>query len=222
LRQAVIREDRRPRPPRLFTPDAARRSLEASLLALRSDYVDIFFLHEPTCEGDISGDLYGCMEQLKSEGKIRAYGLSCMARDVMPIVAAYPNLAPVLQFDNDACSRQIDLLTPPPGADILTFSPFSTALPVLEDLCARQQAFVRRIFSETGVDLENRKSRLALLLAYALHTNPGGPVVFASTSPAHIAEIVRCVGESLPEKQRVDEVVEKLATAINGPAALVG
>lgn len=222
LRQAVIREDRRPRPPRLFTPDAARRSLETSLLALRSDYVDIFFLHEPTCQGDISSGLYECMEQLKSEGKIRAYGLSCMARDMRLVVAAHPNLCHVLQFDNDACSRQIDLLTPAPGADILTFSPLSAALPVLEDLCARQQACIRRIFSETGVDLENRKSRLALLLAYALYANPHGPVVFASTSTAHITEIVTCVGGSLPEEPCVDVVVEKLAAAINGPAVLVG
>lgn len=54
-----------------------RRSLEESLQRLRSDYVDLLQLHNPTSEvlHENSG-IFRTLEMFRQEGKIRAYGLS--------------------------------------------------------------------------------------------------------------------------------------------------
>jgi aryl-alcohol dehydrogenase-like predicted oxidoreductase len=56
-----------------------RAVLEGSFKRLRTDYVDILLLHNPPRElmdGNVSAELYAEMEQLKTEGKVRAYGVS--------------------------------------------------------------------------------------------------------------------------------------------------
>ena len=61
-----------------FSTKAIRPSLEGSLKRLQTDYVDILLMHNPPREmmdGRIA-DQYEEMEKLKSEGKIRAYGIS--------------------------------------------------------------------------------------------------------------------------------------------------
>lgn len=56
-----------------------RPVLEGSFKRLQTDYVDILLLHNPPRElmdGNVSAELYAEMEQLKTEGKVRAYGVS--------------------------------------------------------------------------------------------------------------------------------------------------
>ena len=58
-----------------FSPRHLRRSLEASLRRLRSEYIDLYQLHSP------APDAYGeetvtALEDMRREGKIRAFGLS--------------------------------------------------------------------------------------------------------------------------------------------------
>lgn len=58
-----------------------RKSVEASLRALRTDYLDLLFLHEPKeAIGDIL-DLAETASALKREGKIRGWGLALYWED---------------------------------------------------------------------------------------------------------------------------------------------
>ncbi|HEX4561915.1 MAG TPA: aldo/keto reductase [Gemmatimonadales bacterium] len=59
-----------------FTPDYIRFALEQSLRRLKTDYVDLLQLHNPALNLIASMDTYGVLEELKQEGKIRAYGVS--------------------------------------------------------------------------------------------------------------------------------------------------
>lgn len=60
--------------PHDFSPEACRRSLEASLSRLRTDSVDLYELHNPRI-GDVErDDLLAELETLRSEGKVRAIG----------------------------------------------------------------------------------------------------------------------------------------------------
>jgi D-threo-aldose 1-dehydrogenase len=208
--------------PKQFTPESARTSLETSLRMIGSDYVDLFFLHEPTGEDRISDDLYQCLEDLKTEGKIRDYGISSMARDVMSLVREHPALVSVIQFANDAVARQIDALELPSHASLLTFAPLSTALPAVEELSSRSPTLIKVIAAETGIDLRYRDQRVRFLLSYALHANPRGTVVFASTSASHIAEIADYANDTLLEEGAVIAVIEKLSFPSIGPAVIAG
>jgi aryl-alcohol dehydrogenase-like predicted oxidoreductase len=58
-----------------FSPAYLRRALQASLKRLGTDYVDLLQLHSPPM-GSIGAETLDALRSLRSEGLIRAYGLS--------------------------------------------------------------------------------------------------------------------------------------------------
>ena len=62
--------------PHDWSPAHTRRALEASLRRLRTDYVDLYQLHNPRMDGIEADELYAELEALKAEGKIRHYGIA--------------------------------------------------------------------------------------------------------------------------------------------------
>ncbi|MBI3088336.1 MAG: aldo/keto reductase [Candidatus Omnitrophica bacterium] len=60
--------------PQDWRPEYIRFALEESLKRLGTDYVDLYQLHNPRLEAIRKDDLFSTLEQLKAEGKIRAYG----------------------------------------------------------------------------------------------------------------------------------------------------
>ncbi len=59
-----------------FHARRARASVEESLRRLRRDYIDVLFFHSPFSADEIHDDVWGALDQLKSEGKIRFVGHS--------------------------------------------------------------------------------------------------------------------------------------------------
>ena len=62
--------------PHDWSPEHTRRALEASLRRLRTDYVDLYQLHNPRMDGIDADALFAELEALKAEGKIRHYGIA--------------------------------------------------------------------------------------------------------------------------------------------------
>lgn len=62
-----------------FSPGYLRVAVEASLQRLQSDYIDLYQLHSPS-RAELTGarlqDALGLLAQLKTEGKIREYGIA--------------------------------------------------------------------------------------------------------------------------------------------------
>ena len=67
--------------PHDWSPAHARRALEASLRRLRTDYVDLYQLHNPRMDGIDADALYDELEALKAEGKLRHYGIALGPED---------------------------------------------------------------------------------------------------------------------------------------------
>lgn len=59
-----------------FTADYIRFALGRSLVRLHTDYVDLLQLHNPPLQQIGAMETYAMLEDLKREGKIRAYGVS--------------------------------------------------------------------------------------------------------------------------------------------------
>jgi len=59
-----------------FTGDYIRFAIEKSLLRLKTDYIDVYQLHNPPLRLLNREDLYDPLIELKKEGKIRAWGVS--------------------------------------------------------------------------------------------------------------------------------------------------
>jgi aryl-alcohol dehydrogenase-like predicted oxidoreductase len=62
--------------PHDWSPTFVRFALEQSLKRLDTDYIDLWMLHNPRMDAVQKDDLFALLEQLKAEGKIRAYGAS--------------------------------------------------------------------------------------------------------------------------------------------------
>jgi aryl-alcohol dehydrogenase-like predicted oxidoreductase len=62
--------------PQDWDPAYVRKSLEASLERLGTDYVDLYQLHNPRMDAIERDDVYETLEQLRAEGKVRHYGVA--------------------------------------------------------------------------------------------------------------------------------------------------
>jgi len=62
--------------PHNLDPAVVRRSIESSLRRLETDRIDLIQLHNPRLEHLQRDDVWALMEDLKREGKIRAYGIA--------------------------------------------------------------------------------------------------------------------------------------------------
>jgi aryl-alcohol dehydrogenase-like predicted oxidoreductase len=112
LRRRVRRHGFARQPAREYSAAGARASVEGSLRALRTDHVDILYLHEPAlhllrdCES-----LVRSLEALKASGKVRYIGLSGQDTECAQLAQAQPRLAEVLQIQVPADSAGL----PAPG-----------------------------------------------------------------------------------------------------------
>ena len=62
--------------PQDWSPDHIRRSLDASLQRLRTDYVDLYQLHNPRMDAIDDDALFAELENLRAEGKVKHYGVA--------------------------------------------------------------------------------------------------------------------------------------------------
>ena len=62
--------------PQDWSPDHVRRSLEQSLERLGTDYVDLYQLHNPRMDAIADDELFGTLETLRAEGRLRHYGVA--------------------------------------------------------------------------------------------------------------------------------------------------
>jgi aryl-alcohol dehydrogenase-like predicted oxidoreductase len=60
-----------------FSPAYLLKAAEGSLRRLRTDYLDLYQLHSPSSAVLEDGSFLAPLEQLKAQGKIRYYGVSC-------------------------------------------------------------------------------------------------------------------------------------------------
>jgi aryl-alcohol dehydrogenase-like predicted oxidoreductase len=64
-----------------FSPQWIKAELQASLARLKTDYVDVLFLHTWTRGWDHTDEWHTCLQQLKDAGTVRAFGISVPDQD---------------------------------------------------------------------------------------------------------------------------------------------
>lgn len=153
-----------------YTAQQARKSLEGSLRALRTDYVDILFLHEPTMARlDEPESLVRTLEELKASGKVRAIGLSGGPADCQAIAAAHPALAQVLQVQLPAAADGLPQEGfQPPAAAAISFWEFPAGSRETAPGRLRQTLEGLRKAAPAGVLLVSTNSALQLRESVAI------------------------------------------------------
>ena len=178
-----------------FRVSDARGSLETSLRELRTDYIDLYLLHE--CEpADCSAELLEFLRAAQAAGKIRAFGTGTALQHTQKICIGSPGYSGVVQIRNSLvsrCIRTVDAVDErlEHGRRAIITHGSMEALPVLVKRLRDDCGFRSSFSAEFGLDAENKTGLAALLLRHALHVNPGGIVLFRSAVPATIAGNLR-------------------------------
>jgi len=97
-----------------FDADYIRFALEKSLERLRTDYIDIYQLHNPPLMMLERGAHYAVLDELKQEGKIRYYGVS--------VHDAYEGTMAIATGKPDVIQVAYNFLRQDPREDLLPFA----------------------------------------------------------------------------------------------------
>ncbi len=183
--------------PHRYDSVTARRSLETSLRELRTDYVDILFLHGPSREDAIDlPEICAYLEDMRQAGHLRAWGLSGERDACLAIMRSLPSSA-ILQIREDIFSRT-QALTAESGLSI-AFGVLSSALGRIVDHVRGSPERRDRWWQAVGADCTSTDAVASMLLCDALKANPHGAVLFSSTRPERVAGLVDAV--SLMDEQ---------------------
>jgi aryl-alcohol dehydrogenase-like predicted oxidoreductase len=149
---------------------SAVASLNRSLRALRTDHVDILYLHDPTLERMTEPDrLFDTLQGLKSQGKVRFFGLAGSARDCLAIIHRYPAQHWLVQLDAAPGPVELELFS-------------AQSVP----------------FQSSYGHFRDKKEPIAGLLATSVRANRDGVILFSTRRPAHINAMVRLLSTLEP------------------------
>lgn len=87
-------------------PAFLRKSLEESLKRLQTDYVDLYYIHNPDGKTPI-GEAVGELVRMKEEGKIRAIGISNMTIEQVKEANAHGDIN-ALQLEYSMLNRSVE------------------------------------------------------------------------------------------------------------------
>jgi D-threo-aldose 1-dehydrogenase len=153
-----------------YSAAAARSSLETSLRSLRTEWIDLFFLHEPPVGAAVSDDLVEFLESARDAGTIRAWGVSGEPAPSLAVAASLPLPPRVLQLRGEA-GRPLPPAAFERGGAVITYGVLSSGRPA-------RRAERDDVLPE-------------LLIRAALQHNPGGVVLFGTTRRDHLEQVAR-------------------------------
>jgi D-threo-aldose 1-dehydrogenase len=173
----------------VFTPDAARKSLDDSLTALKTDHVDLFLLHEPAYADAASEELQQFLDDEVRRGRIRAYGCGGDFDVIQSVATAKLATAGWLQFEDNALRRRVGGIQAS-GARCITYGSLKGALGALTDWLKSVPGRSAEWELQLGVDCRSESGLAALLQADSHARNPDGIVLFSTHRADRIAGAV--------------------------------
>ncbi len=204
-----------------FSPDAAIQSLEASLRALQTDYIDILLLHEATLADAASEALLDALQEQVTRGTVRHLGIASAFSKLNADASRLAAVLETVQFDDDAQNRNLVKLAHREQRLLITHSVFKPAA-LLRNMVKSFPQVTRENSQLIGADLADPNVLASLLLHYSLRSNSAGIVLFSTTKPAHLEANVREA-----QSQRFDDLqlkqflsfVDKVLGATENPAS---
>jgi D-threo-aldose 1-dehydrogenase len=158
----------------------AHRSLERSLRALGTDYIDVFLLHDPV-GGVVTNpsELADYLDEQCKAGRIRCWGVTGQPSRLTDVMESLRWPA-VMQHREDTFDD--GFVEPPDGARI-TYGALSRAVSAFQRFFAHSHGNLKQWGERLGMDLAEESAVPRLLLSAALQRNAAGPVLFTTTRP---------------------------------------
>jgi D-threo-aldose 1-dehydrogenase len=155
---------------------SARASLESSLGAIGTDYVDLLLLHDPNPGSVRSDDVYAYLEDACRAGDIRTWGI---AGEPVPTME-------VLQLRDDVFLRSLRSLQSTRASGLITFGALGRALSQIVTYVTADPKRYRRWSAAIGADCGKPSIIAPLLLRDAFRENAHGTVLFSTVHAEHI------------------------------------
>jgi D-threo-aldose 1-dehydrogenase len=167
----------------------ARRSLEHSLRALKTDYIDLFLLHEPVPGSVRSDEVSSCLEDARAAGLIRSWGIAGELASTGEVASSFAGPIPIRQLRDDIFLRSLQ--GAPEGVAFITYGVIAQPLARLLQLIGTDDALFSKWQGMTGTNGQGAESAMAsLLLRAAFRANSGGVVLFSTGKPSRIRSAV--------------------------------
>ncbi|MFC3414964.1 aldo/keto reductase [Algoriphagus hitonicola] len=174
------------------------RAVEESLTRLKTDYIDLYQLHGGTMD-DPWEEKLEAFELLKSQGKIRAYGISSIRPNVIrKVMTSYPPATVMMQY-SPLDRRPEEMVFPAleqSDTRVLVRGAFAKGFLLDKPASAylgynpNQVAKFQQAIQQTGLRPE------AVLIAFGLVQPAVASLVIGASSPEQVSKIIRGWKES--------------------------
>ena len=203
-----------------FNLQSAQRSLDESLRELGTEYIDLLLLHDPEPSQLNPSEIYGLLENARTSGKIRSWGVAGEAEATSSVIKLLPGPTPVVQIRDDIFRRDEFASLPSESDFLITFGVLGDALPrVLSHVTANGER-TREWSDAVGADCANPNTIVALLLKDALRANSLGTVLYSTTRAARIRDAVALVGSDPVKPDAALEAFRQLVGTQLGPSEI--
>ncbi len=174
-----------------FSPASVEQSLNETLRRLRTDYLDLFLLHEAQA-GDISDELLTVLDKRRRDGVVRAIGVASIYEAAVEISVAHANLFDVFQYSWSVLD--VGRVRPMDAKYVITHRAILRAFNPLRSWLRSDRSAMSRLSAAVGMDLGSEETLADVLLGAALDTNEGGIVLTSSRKVHrvhHLGEVMR-------------------------------
>jgi aryl-alcohol dehydrogenase-like predicted oxidoreductase len=178
----------RPAAPRFgaFAPSQLRASVETSLKALGTDYLDSLLLHECAADDAADPEVRAFAEDLQRQGKIRAFGIATGLDETLAILATGRGFGSVVQIASSVWDEDVRKLPRRDDGVVVTHSCLGPRFREVVGRLREDRAAAERWRALVGVDPLDAQAVAQAFLAHAIRANPSGVVLFASSNPARV------------------------------------
>ena len=198
--------------PHVWTRENLFRGLHESLERMKTDYVDVMQLHNPSVEQVEAGDLVSFLQEMKTQGKVRWIGISSTHPHIESYIAS--GVFDVFQIPYSALERQHE--------EAIQKAADSGAGVIIRGGVARGEPGAGLgnqdrwgVWEKANLDelLEEGESRTQWLLRFT-NTHPGMHTNIVGTkSPAHLADNVQAASRGPLSAEVYAEAKKRLSEA---------
>jgi aryl-alcohol dehydrogenase-like predicted oxidoreductase len=189
-----------------FSPAYIRAAAEASLRRLRTDYIDVYQLHDPPLEVLARGEFVDALERLRNEGKIRFWGVAGQQPEHALAAVRLPHIDSV-QLGLSALEQAALDEAIPAGAEqrvaIIARQPFASGLltrPLdalrLEDIDDEPDVAARKrkqLATYAEIAQRSGRSRMEMALQFSLANTHVSAIVVGLSRPDQLEAALRAL-----------------------------
>jgi D-threo-aldose 1-dehydrogenase len=195
-----------------YTPEDARRSLEASLRALRTDHIDIFLLHEGGPD-DCTPELLGFLEEQKARGVIERFGVGSEFSKVLGCSSLVPEFCQVLQFENSLLHPNRREITAKPSNLLIAHGGVGKSFKDLMQALAADDLLCQQSSAALDADASQADVLAQAMLSWAAMDNPEGAVLVSSRSASRLRAAAAALREAAFPRDRLNSFAELVRQA---------